>query len=186
VWLTGNHLGALPVYEELGASKDAVVVQFDAHLDIQNFAESTKEPSHGNFLLHATGALPTIINIGHRDLLLHAEHVQKTYRRAISATELSNRFEAVLDEVVKSCRPAERVFLDVDCDVFDPTFFPAVSHPVPFGLRPSDIVRVIDAAWSERIEGIAISEFDPGRDRNDECLATLAWLIEYILLKRHE
>jgi arginase family enzyme len=186
LWLTGNHLGVLPVYEELGKGKDTVVVQFDAHLDIQNFADSTTEPSHGNFLLHAEAALPTVINFGHRDLLLRPEYVRKFYQRAVPAAELANRFDEVLREVVSLCRSAERVFLDLDCDVFDPAFFPAVTHPVPFGLQPADFLRIVDAVWSERIAGIAISEYDPGRDRNDACLALLAWLLEYMLLKRHE
>src|SRR5262245_2862814 len=34
-WLTGNHLGALPLYDELGADADGtLVVQLDAHLDV--------------------------------------------------------------------------------------------------------------------------------------------------------
>src|SRR5262245_24864024 len=32
LWLAGNHLSVLPVYEELGP--ESLVVQFDAHLDI--------------------------------------------------------------------------------------------------------------------------------------------------------
>jgi agmatinase len=186
LWLTGNHLGALPVYEELGAGSGTVVVQFDAHLDIQHFAACTKEPSHGNFLLHAEGPLPTVINIGHRDLLLRPEYVQRFFQRTFPAAELANRFEQVLEEVVSVCRSAERVFLDLDCDVFDPALFPAVTHPVPFGIQPADLLRVVNAVWSDRIAGISVSEYDPGRDRNDECLAILAWLLEYVLLKHHE
>src|SRR4051812_8551351 len=49
LWVAGNHLGCLPVYDELAASGDAtLVVQFDAHLDIHHFAECSAEPSHGN------------------------------------------------------------------------------------------------------------------------------------------
>jgi arginase family enzyme len=186
IWLTGNHLGALPVYEELSTRDGTLVLQFDAHLDIQNFADTPKEPAHGNFLLHAAHPLPAVINVGHRDLLLRGEYVQQYYRRTVSAVELSRRFDAVLEEILAMCRPARRVFLDIDCDVFDPGVFPAVTHPVPFGLSPAEVVRCIDSLWCDRIAGVAVSEFDPGRDRNDQCLATLAWLLEYILLKRHE
>src|SRR5947207_2145573 len=49
LWTTGNHLGVLPVYEELGRRKEpALVVQFDAHLDIYNLTDCTSELSHGN------------------------------------------------------------------------------------------------------------------------------------------
>src|SRR5262249_60057855 len=43
VWIAGNHLGALPVYDELAAQASSaaeapLVVQFDAHLDVHHFA----------------------------------------------------------------------------------------------------------------------------------------------------
>src|SRR6516225_1358743 len=38
LWLAGNHLGALPLYDELSAlGERCLVVQFDAHLDIHHF-----------------------------------------------------------------------------------------------------------------------------------------------------
>ena len=89
-------------------------------------------------------------------------------------------------QVREAVATAKRVFLDIDCDVFDPAFFPAVSHPLPFGISPSVLLRLLDAAWSEKVIGVALSEFDPGRDRNDQSLATLVWLFEYLLLKRYE
>jgi hypothetical protein len=48
------------------------------------------------------------------------------------------------------------------------------------------VLRVIDAAWCPQVMGVAVSEFDPGRDRNDQSLATVVWLLEYLLLRRHE
>src|SRR5438445_532400 len=73
----------------------------------------------------------------------------------------------VLAALREASRRAERVFLDIDCDVFDPAFFPAVAQPVPFGLAPQQVLRCLDAVWSGRVAGVAISEFDPARDRDD-------------------
>jgi arginase family enzyme len=187
LWLTGNHLGALPVYDELAGQGDGtVVIQFDAHLDIHRFADCTPELSHGNFLLHCAGLLPPLVNVGHRDLLLLPDDVAKTYRATHPADRLAVDPGPALEQVRTACRSAERVFLDVDCDVFDPAFFPAVAQPVPFGLSPHLLLRFLEAAWSEKVIGLAVSEFDPGRDSNDQSLATLVWLIEYLLLKRCE
>ena len=86
----------------------------------------------------------------------------------------------------KACDGAERIFLDLDCDVFEPMFFPAVTQPVPFGLSPSLFLRLLEAISTERLAGIAFSEFDPRQDRNDACLGTLMWLLEYLLLRRYE
>jgi agmatinase len=187
LWLTGNHLGALPVYDELAEQGgDTLVVQFDAHLDIHHFADCTPELSHGNFLLHCAGPLPPLVNVGHRELLLLPEYVGKYYRAAHAADRMAVDPTPALEQVRAAARSAERVFLDIDCDVFDAAFFPAVAQPVPFGLSPHLVLRFLEAAWSERVAGVAVSEFDPGRDRNDQSLATLVWLIEYLLLKRNE
>src|SRR5262249_5846288 len=53
LWITGNHLGVLPVYDEVAERKDrTLVVQLDAHLDIYNLSDCKRELSHGNYLLH--------------------------------------------------------------------------------------------------------------------------------------
>ncbi len=186
LWFAGNHLGVLPVYDELSARGDTLVVQLDAHLDVQHFSDHSREPSHGNFLLHCDGPLPPVVNVGHRDLLLTAEHVGAHFRAVWPADRLASDPEGVLGQLRAAARGAGRVFLDLDCDVFDPAFFPAVPEPVPFGLGPGQVLRVLDAVWSDRVAGLAVSEFDPGRDVNDRCLAALVWLTEYVLLKRYE
>jgi agmatinase len=186
-WITGNHLGALPVYDELaGSGDDTLVVQLDAHLDVHHFRDCTTELSHGNFLLHCEGTLPPLVNLGHRDLLLTPDYIGRYYRRTFSAAELAIDPQPALDELRQRTRAAPRVFVDMDCDVLDPLSFPAVAQPVPFGVHPSLLLRLIDAIWSPNVAGLLLSEFDPGRDRNDQSLATLVWLLEYLLLRLHE
>lgn len=184
LWVGGNHLSVLPVLEELGP--DAVVVQFDAHLDVYNLSDCTAELSHGNFLLHAVGPLPRIVHVGHRDLFLPAKHVARHLPAVYPAEQWHADPEAVLVELRKETATAERVWLDIDCDVFDPAFVPAVESPQPFGLAPADVLRAMAAVWSDRVAGVSLSEFDPSRDRNDQSLGTLVWLLEWVLLRRHE
>ena len=187
LWVTGNHLGALPLYDELAEQGgDTLVLQFDAHLDIHHFADCTPEPSHGNFLLHCAGPLPPIINLGHRELLLRPDYVARYYRRAVAAADLARDPEAALAALRRDAGQAERVFLDLDCDVLDPAYVPGAAHAVPFGLDPPLLLRLLDAAWSERVAGVAVSEFAPARDQGDRSLATLIWLLEYLLLRRYE
>jgi len=193
LWIAGNHLGVLPVYEEFASAnrehqrpEESLVVQFDAHLDIYNLADCTKELSHGNFLLHAEGPLPALINVGHRELLLRQDHVEKYYRQTFSAADLAVNPDPALAAVREAAGRAGRVFIDLDCDVFDPAYFPGMAHPLPFGISPQLFLRFLDAAWSDNIAGLAISEFEPNRDQNDRSLATLIWLIEYVLLKQYE
>jgi agmatinase len=187
LWITGNHLGVLPLYDALSAEADgALVIQLDAHLDIYNLSDCKTELSHGNFLLHCRPPLPGIINLGHRELLLPESHVKKYYRAAFSAADLAVDMGPAVAFVGQECSKARQVVLDIDCDVLDPAYFPAVSHPQPFGLTPQQVLRLLQAIGSSPLKSIAISEFDPGRDVNDRSLATLAWLLEYVLLRFHE
>ena len=152
LWIAGNHLGVLPVYDELAASKrKTLVLQFDAHLDIHHFADCTPELSHGNFLLHCDGPLPPLINIGHRELLLCPDYVSKYYQQAFSAADLALDPSVALQTIRAASQEAERVFIDVDCDVFAAAHFPAVTNPVPFGIDPALLLRFLEAAWSERV-----------------------------------
>jgi agmatinase len=187
LWITGNHLGVLPVYDELAEGPAAtLVVQLDAHLDIYNLTDCTAELSHGNFLLHCAGHLPGIVNVGHRELLLRSDYVRQYYQAAFPASQLAVEPQRALVYVGNACRRAQRVFIDIDCDVFDPAYLPGVAHPLPFGLSPHLVVAFLEAAFSGNVIGVALSEFDPGRDRNDQSLSTLIWLLEYVLLKRYE
>src|SRR5262249_15421398 len=187
LWIAGNHLGALPVYDEIAAgSTDTLVIHFDAHLDINEFAACTQQLSHGNFLRHIDGKTPQIINVGHRDLLLRQEDIGKYYKRHYPASALAVDPEPVLKELRAGSIAAERVIVDIDCDVFDTAYFPAAPQPVLFGMSPSLVLRFLEAVWSPRVAGVLVSEFDPSRDKDDRSLATLVWLLEWMLLKRHE
>jgi agmatinase len=187
VWITGNHLGVLPVYDELAArKKQPLVIQLDSHLDIYNLSNSKREPSHGNYLRHCAGPLPPIINVGSRELLLDTKYVKQYFRHVITAPDLALDEANALRQISAAAQAADAVFVDIDCDAFDPAYFPATTHPQPFGLTPHQVLRVLDAAWSGRLIGLAISEFDPSRDQNDRALTLLMWLLEYVLLKRYE
>jgi arginase family enzyme len=187
LWIAGNHLGVLPVYDELCSTGGrTLVVQLDAHLDIYNLSDSTRELSHGNWLLHCAGPVPWIINVGHREQLLHPEHVANYYQDTIAAADLAVDPAPALRRLRQAARKAKRLVIDIDCDCLDPAFFPAVSQPEPFGLTPQLLLRILDAVWSERVVAVALSEFDPARDHNDQALALLIWLVEFLLLKRYE
>jgi len=186
VWLAGNHLGVLPLYEHLATQPDSLAVQLDAHLDIFNLADCTESLSHGNFLRHAR-SLPRIINLAHRDLFLLPAAIDQYYAQAVPIEAYLAEPEAVLGRLRQSVRAASGgVLLDIDCDVFDPAYFPAVGHPQPFGLTPQQLLRVVAAVAGPNLRALAISEFLPAADMRDQSLRTLVWLIEWLLLRRYE
>jgi arginase family enzyme len=89
-------------------------------------------------------------------------------------------------ELEKRARSAKHVWLDIDCDAFDPAYLPAVQQPLPFGIDPPAFLKLFQAVWSDKVLGLSISEFDPGRDVRDTSLNLLGWLIEFVLLHKHE
>jgi arginase family enzyme len=181
LWLGGNHLSALPVLEELGA--DTLVIQFDAHLDVYAFHDTTAELSHGNFLKHFEAPRPRLVNVGHRDLFLTPAEIAETFETVYPAWEAAGDAGRVANELKAKAAAAKRVWIDLDCDAFDPSVLPAVPEPVPFGLLPPAFLALFEAAWAGNVVGLSVSEFDPGRDARDASLNLLGWLIEYVLLK---
>jgi arginase family enzyme len=81
---------------------------------------------------------------------------------------------------------AKRVWIDLDCDALDPAAMPAVQQPLPFGLAPRAFLQLFEVVWSEKVVGLSVSEFDPGRDMRDAGLNLLGWFLEFVLLKVKE
>jgi arginase family enzyme len=181
LWLGGNHLAVLPVLEELGA--DALVVQFDAHLDVYAFHDTTAELSHGNYLTRFEAPRPRLVNVGHRDLFLTPEEIRATFEAVYPASDVAADMARVSTELKAKAGAAKRVWIDLDCDALDPTAVPAVAEPVPFGLAPPTFLALFEAVWGGNVVGVSVSEFDPGRDARDTSLNLLGWFVEYVLLK---
>ena len=189
IWLGGNHLSVLPVYEELGGEKagGTLVVQLDAHLDIYQLHDVMPNAANGNFLLHADETLPPIVNVGNRDLFLLKKETGAAFAQTFSAADVATDPDRVMADIRARAGKAKRVWIDIDADAFDPANLPAVHQPLPFGLHPLAVLRVLDAAWdAENVVGVSISEFDPGRDVRDAGLNLLGWLLEWVLLKWYE
>ena len=181
IWLGGNHLSVLPVLEELGS--ETLVIQFDAHLDIYAFHDTTTELSHGNFLKHFDTPRPRLVNVGHRDLFLTPSEIEKTFEGVYSAEEIAINSDRVAIELQAKVAGAKRVWIDLDCDALDPAAMPAVQQALPFGLLPTAMLKLLNAVWSKKVVGFSLSEFDPGRDVRDTGLNLLGWLLESVLLK---
>ena len=187
IWSTGNHLGVLPLYDELvPTAEETLVIQLDAHLDIFNLTDCESHPSHGNFLMHCAGPLPRLINVGSRDLMLPAEHIRKYFEEVLTGEQIACDPGAAVGVIAKLAKSAKRLVLDLDCDVFDPAYFPATLNPLPFGLAPAFLLRILEAIGPDRFDIVAISEFAPNRDRDDQSLGTLLWLLEWLFLRWYE
>lgn len=184
LWIGGNHLSVMPLYEELGRRGRSVVVQFDAHLDIYHHDDTKTELSHGNFIRYLPDPKPEIVNLGHRDLFLVDKEIHRHFTAAVGVAALMNDgWEATL---AAGIRKAERYCIDIDWDVLDPAYFPAVDDSLPFGLSPQQLFRYLQLVRTGGACAVAMSEFNPARDDNDRSLQLAMWLIEQILLWKYE
>lgn len=181
LWLGGNHLSVKPLFDALDPG--TLVVQLDAHLDCYDLHDTHSTLSHGNFLREVRNP---IVTLGHRDLFLKPKAIAKTFLDAHSAEDLAIDEVAVLASLKKRVSTAKDVWLDIDADAFDPSVCPAVQQPLPFGLTGHQALRIVHAIGFDKLRGVSLSEFDPGRDAQDRGLEFLGWLIEWLLLKNAE
>jgi arginase family enzyme len=112
--------------------------------------------------------------------------VRKTFAEAHPAEAVAADPGKVAAGVRRRVAKAKRVWIDLDADALDPAFAPAVPEPMPFGLTPMQLLALFDAAWSSKVVGVSVSEFDPGRDDRDRTLSLLGWLVERVLLKKYQ
>ena len=184
-WVSGNHLGVLPIYDELARTR-TLIIQLDAHLDVYNFGNFPKDPTSGNFLLHVKGRLPDIVSVGSREVLLKPKYAAKFFLDVYTIEDLASDFEKVIEHLLDYCARAKQVFLDIDCDVLDQAFFPAVRYPAPFGITPQQLLRIVDLTLQRNLIGVAVSEFSPTKDGDEQSIALLGWLMKHILQAKYE
>jgi len=183
LWLGGNHLSVLPLLESL--SPTDLAIQLDAHLDCYDLAGNTEELNHGNFLKELKPkSRPKIAHVGHRDLFLPAKRVAKHVDVVFPIDRIASDFGEWKVELAMLIAKAKRVWLDLDVDVLDPAFAPAVHQQSPCGLTPQQLLGVLLQIPPAKFMGLSITEYDPGRDDGDRTLNLLGWFLERTLLHR--
>ncbi len=185
----GNHLVLLPVLEAYAAAGERVLcVSFDAHLDAYDLS-TTKEPlHHGNFLLHLRRPRRlSIVNVGHRDRTLAPAAVREHFDRAFAIEEVAALgIEGTVAAIGRLARRFDRVHLDVDLDVLDPSALRAVGTPMPAGLSTLELCRLIDGLPAGKLAGVTLSEYNASLDADGAGQHLVLWLLERMLLARVE
>jgi arginase family enzyme len=184
LWLGGNHASVFPVLELL--EPETLVLHFDAHVDIHSFDHTWPTISHGNYWRFLKLPRPQVWHFGHRDLFVVPEQAQQFFQYIYSANDIAQQLTQIIEQLRVQVQTAPRIWIDIDADVFDPSLCPAVQQPLPFGLNSYTFWPLWQAAWSGRVIGVSLSEFDPGRDFRDLSLHMLGWLVESTLLQAGE
>ena len=177
--LGGDHALSYAPIEVLQHHEDICVIWFDAHTDFSIW-NASYEHNHKQ-VLRRVATLPRvrkIVQIGYRGITLDDERqlgakatvITTAHARSITASEL-------LALIPNDCR----CYISIDIDVIDPLFAPGTSAPVPDGLSPSTITRMLQAIVKQRhIAGIDLMEVNPSLDENDATSRISAELIAAI------
>jgi agmatinase len=172
----GDHAVTVPLVAALEVLDEQVhVIQLDAHPDLY--------PEYG-------GDRGSHACVGAR--ILEMEHVASLTQigiRTLNAPQLAEVGRhggrlGVFEARDMPVRMAELghipknapVYVTVDLDAFDPAFAPGVSHPVPGGLSPRQILRLLqDSEWA--LVGMDAVEVNPSRDEGDRTSILAARLL---------
>ena len=156
---------------------NACFVIFDAHLDMRSDFD-------GNPYSHACTAR-RIYELGNEVVLIgvrscseeELEFAESEGIEIYSALDILTRgIDFIFDKI-----NAEKIYLSVDMDAFDPAFAPGVSTPEPFGLNPLDLLRFINN-FSGKIVGMDIVEVVPDTEKVTQTLAARL-VVEFIARK---
>jgi len=144
--------------------KKACFVVFDAHFDLRDSLD-------GNPYSHACTSR-RIYELGHDLVLIGVrscceEELQFAEENGIQIYSAFDILKKGIDILEIN---ADRIYLSVDMDVFDPAFAPGVSTPEPFGLKPLDLLFFI-SRFVERTVGIDVVEVVPDSEKITQILA---------------
>lgn len=162
----GDHAVTVPIIAALAEIGEPVhIIQIDAHPDLY-LDYAGNRASHACTIARALEMhhVASVTQLGIRTLNATQMPLRERYREQIHLFHARDLPGALpkLPHIPASAP----VYLTVDLDGFDPAFAPGVSHPVPGGLAPRQVLNFIQQAnW--QLVGMDVVEVNPDLDVND-------------------
>lgn len=184
VFIGGDHSISAPlilacreVYE------DITLIHIDAHTDLGEWDASVTH-HHGNVMsrvLHENPKLE-VRQFGIRGFA----GTPHSGGRCQTASQI--QIDSDLDEVIVRYIPQGRkCYVSLDVDVLDPSVAPGTGTPVPMGMMPRTLLRLLRAvATQNRIVGIDVVELCPSLDRDDMTTSLVFHMLMHLLGWSHE
>ena len=149
------------------AHEDAVILSFDAHMDLRNEYLGSKL-SHATFMRRLCEKIGSdrIIEVGPRALCIEElEFAIKTKMKYITTPQIiHNGTKKTINEIRDIVSSYNKIYLTVDMDVLDPAYAPAVGNPVPEGLSPTILLDILQGICDKKTVGFDIVEVAPQFD----------------------
>ncbi|MDZ7363903.1 MAG: agmatinase [candidate division KSB1 bacterium] len=172
----GDHAVTVPVIAALAEIGEPVhIVQIDAHPDLYPEFEGNRD-SHACTITRALEMrhVASVTQLGVRTLNAAQMPQLERYHDRLNiffARDLLG--ELPMLSHIPNGAP---VYLTVDLDGFDPAYAPGVSHPVPGGLTPRQVLTFMQKAhW--KLVGMDAVEVNPDLDVNDQTAILAARLL---------
>jgi agmatinase len=180
VTLGGDHSIPIPILRAFNGTGSLAVVQIDAHLDFVDERFGVRE-GHGN-VMRRIAEMDHVVGIAQIGIRGPGSSDPKDFedaRRMGSVIIGPREFRRVgVDEVLERIPQAERCYVTIDCDGFDPALMPGNGSPSPGGFTYHEVVDLLRglAARSE-IVGFDFVEVAPMYDPTEVTQQTAARVI---------
>lgn len=177
VMIGGEHTVSLAGYRGIKSIyPDAMLVQFDAHLDLRAEYEG-RAVTHASWVFHAGQELgfENVVQLGVRSG--ERDEWRRARELALHSSEDLHLPAAVLERL--RGRP---IYLTVDIDVLDPAAAPGTGCPEPGGPSFREVERALHALRDLHVVAFDVVEVFPSLDRSGITAAAAAKLIREAML----
>lgn len=174
--LGGDHSLSYAAISALQRDEDLCLVWFDAHTD---FSPWHGDPGHDHKqVLRRIATLPgvhRIVQVGYRGITIGDERYLGERAQVIPTHEARGLDDERFLAAIPSDLPC---YVSVDIDVVDPIAAPGTAAPVPDGMSPALLRRMLAALVRERrLLGMDVMEVNPLLDRSGRTSVLAARLL---------
>lgn len=174
--LGGDHAIGYPDVRGLSPFIDGNIgiIHFDRHSDLSEY--SSDERMHGSPFFHATNIpnapATNLVQIGIGGWTGSKEGLKVAREREATVITVDDVDRFGVERVVEyalevAWRNAKAVWISFDVDSLDPAFTPGTGTPMPGGLLPREVFRMIRDIAAEGLVGMEVVEVSPPYDVAD-------------------
>lgn len=177
VFIGGDHSITAPLFRACSeVHGEVVIIHLDAHTDMGEW-EAGSYHHHGNVMRRVLHENQTaqLLQFGVRGFA--GAPLEEIRCQTITQAVIDEEFEYVLESRVPR---GEKCYVSFDVDVLDPSFAPGTGTPVPLGMNPHTLLKLLrTVAEYNQIVGMDVVELSPASDRDDMTTS----LVFHILMK---
>jgi len=182
IFLGGDHSISAPLIRACAERySDLAVLHLDAHADNAEWAPSTNH-HHGNVISRILAENKSIEVYSYGVRGFSGPVTFDSRRHVVRQHDIEQDLFRSLSLLPKD----KTCYISFDIDVLDPVFAPGTGTPVPLGMEPRTLLKLLkETAAQNRVVGIDVVELAPARDVRDAttnlvthillCMAALAY-----------